>query len=312
MNVDLSSTSQGSVARAARQHSAANKGLLVALIVLFKPRIIALVLITGLVSMIASGGSLTLARVGLFLAGCATAAAGAAALNHYLDRDIDRVMERTRSRPLPTGAISPRAAQIIGFGLLALALPLLAPLGEAVIAWGSMAAAFYVVVYTMLLKRRSHWNVVIGGWTGSCVVLAGWQATGAELTPSAWALAGVVLCWTPAHFWSLAINRIEDYRLVEVPMLPVVKGIPYAARATLISALLAIALSFVPWAVGEVGNVYLLIASAVSGLFVRRCIGLVRCPSRAQAFATYKLSGIYLATIFMAVAIDRLISVGLA
>ena len=219
------------------------------------------------------------------------ASAAAGAFNQYVERDLDARMHRTAKRPFVTGALrhGPHWLWLIG-GMTA------ASVAAAVLAT-NFAAGLYVflgaftygVVYTVWLKRRTWWNIVVGGLAGSFAVLAGAAAVSPVPGPEAIALAVVLFLWTPPHFWSLAIACREDYAAAGVPMLPVVVGDARAARAILAGAVLLVAASLVPAAFG-LGWIYLAASAAGGGLFLRRCVALVRAPGRSAARAAFLAS----------------------
>ncbi|MBI3976777.1 MAG: protoheme IX farnesyltransferase [Chloroflexi bacterium] len=268
-------------------------------LILCKLRVVGLVLFTGLVALAVAGGA-PLWRAALFAVGGTLAAAGAAALNHWLDRDVDARMERTRRRPLPTGRLAAAVALRFGISLLLAGTALLVPLGWEVVRWSLVGALIYVGVYTLGLKRRNRWNVVIGGLTGSCAVLGGWQAGGAALSPTAWALAAVVFLWTPAHFWGLAIRRRDDYARAGIPMLPVIAGVPTAARSIAVAAALTVVASLIPIFTGDLGAVYGAVAVVAGAGFLMASLRVARRPEPAVAWTAYKLSGLYLLVLFLA------------
>ena len=219
------------------------------------------------------------------------ASAAAGAFNQYVERDLDARMGRTRNRPFVTGALQHGAFWLWVIGAM-LALSVLA----AAMAANPLAALYvflgaftYGVVYTVWLKRRTWWNIVVGGLAGSFAVLAGAAAVSPAPGPEALWLAVVLFLWTPPHFWSLAIVCREDYAAAGVPMLPVVVGDARAARAIFASAVLLVAASFVPAAFG-LGWIYLVCAAAGGALFLLRCRALVRRPTRLTARAAFLAS----------------------
>lgn len=287
----------------ARPHALGN--LVSHLLVLSKVRVGGLVVFTGVVAaVVATSGRISPLLLGCFALSGLLGAAGAAMLNHYLDRDLDARMERTRQRPLPAGAVAPRTVLLLGMGLLAASLPLAALTGPSLPRWVLLAALTYVVVYTWWLKRRVATSVVIGGWTGSCAVLAGWELAGSPLTLDAWALAGLVFLWTPAHFWGLAIARQADYESALVPTLPRVIGTSRACRAILWSTLGTIAVGLVPWTSGALGIVYLLSLVAAGGPWAWSVYRAWRQPTAQHAWSAYKMSGLFLLVAFVGMLLD--------
>jgi heme o synthase len=276
---------------------------------LMKPRIIVLLLITTLPAMIlARQGIPSLWLILATLAG-GTAAAGAAnAINMYLDRDIDEVMRRTRSRPLPAHRIHPRDALAFGFFLGALSFFFLAIAVNMLAASLALSAiAFYVFVYTMWLKRTTSQNIVIGGAAGAVPALVGWAAVTGSLAPPAWVLFAIVFLWTPPHFWALSMRYQGDYAAAGVPMLPVVRGELETRRQILLYSLVLFACSLLLVPVAHMGPVYTGVALLLGGAFVYRALILWREPAPARAWGLFKFSIIYLGSLFGAVAVDALI-----
>jgi heme o synthase len=279
---------------------------------LTKPRIILLLLVTTVPAMVlAAGGMPSLALVAATLAGGTVAAAGANAINQYLDRDIDEIMSRTRGRPLPAHVIEPRRA--LGFGLalgavsfafLALTVNLLAA------ALATAALAFYVLVYTLWLKRRSPQNIVIGGAAGAAPTLVGWAAVTGRVEWPAVVLFAIVFMWTPPHFWALSLRYEGDYAAAGVPMLPVVAGPERTLRSILIYTVLLVATSLALVPVAAAGPVYAASAVVLGGLFVARAELLRRHPSTSGAMALFRFSIVYLALLFLAVALDTAVRSG--
>jgi len=218
---------------------------------LTKPRVVILLLLTTIVAMwLAAGPELSWAVAGWTVLGGYLSAGSGGAINCYLDRDLDGHMARTCRRAIPAGRLAPRQALLFGIMLALLSLFILW--------WGANALAallsltgltYYVVIYTLWLKRRTIHNIVIGGVAGALPPLVGWAAAAGRLEPMAWVLAGIVLAWTPPHFWALALLRRDEYARAGVPMLPVLRGEQAARRAILAWAALTVALSFLPLAI---------------------------------------------------------------
>ncbi len=268
---------------------------------LVKYRLVMLIILTMFSSAeIATHGAIpgrTLAQV---LVGGALAAAGAAALNHYFDRDIDARMRRTRTRPLPSGVLSPRAVLSIGVALLCVALPLSLLASPVAAVWIGLAAFTYVVVYTCWLKRRTPNAVVVGSLTGSWAVLAGWCAVQPHLGPMALLLAALVFTWTPAHFWAFAVANAADYRCAGIPTLPNVTGAQNAARAAGVYALWTAVLAVLPAVWMAPGGVYAAVVVVVGGLWLRLMWRLWRQPTVGAGYAAFHASNAYLAVVFLA------------
>jgi len=271
---------------------------------LFKLRIgvaIALAAAAGLVVQGGAGWAAGLALVAAVL----VASSAAGAFNQYVERDIDSRMARTRGRPFVTGELShgPFWLWLIGamLGASVLAAALAANLFAALYVF--LGAFTYGVVYTVWLKRRTPWNIVIGGAAGSFAVLAGAAAVSSSIGPTSLGLAVVLFLWTPPHFWSLAIAYRDDYAAAGVPMLPVVVGDAKAARAILASALLLVLASLAP-AFFNLGFVYLAAAVAGGAFFLARCWRLVREPSRLRARAAFHASLVQLCAVLFGAMLD--------
>ena len=276
---------------------------------LTKPRIMTLLLVTGAAGMFV--GAQGLPRLGLFvvaMVGLALACGGASALNHVLDRDIDRLMgPRTRERPVASGRVTPEQALEFGLFLSALSFALLASAVNLLTAVLALVGnAFYVVVYTRWLKRSTPQNIVIGGAAGAVPPLVGYAAaTGSLALPALW-LFLIVFLWTPPHFWALALMIKNAYAAAGIPMLPVVRGDRETARQILLYSIglvgFTIAVGF--W----LGPVFTLAATVLGGVFVALAVLLRRDLSRARARVLFHYSLAYLALLFAAAAIDPLIT----
>jgi protoheme IX farnesyltransferase len=280
-----------------------------AYVLLTKPRVIELLLVTTLPAMVLAAGKLpSFTLMGAVLVGGALAAGGANTINCWIERDRDRLMHRTRNRPLPTGRIAPGRALAFGLVLEATAFVWL---------WGTvnlLAAAlavsamlFYVFVYTIWLKPRSPQNIVIGGAAGAVPVLVGWAAVTGSLDAPAWVLFAIVFFWTPPHFWALALRYEEDYEAAGIPMLPVVSGITNAVRQIIVYSVIVVATTLLLFAFEAMGIVYLVAAVGLGVAFVWQAVGLRRDPSPRRAMRLFAFSNTYLALLFAAIAVDTLI-----
>ena len=245
---------------------------------------------------------------------CGSLAAGSAnAINQYLDRDIDLLMARTRRRPLPAHDVTPENALVFGIVIGIISIVLMAFYVNLTAAFLTLLAiAFYVVVYTLMLKRTTPQNIVIGGAAGALPPVIGWAAVTGSVSVSALLLFALVFYWTPPHFWALALRIRKDYEAAKVPMLPVVKGVPETARQIALYTLLLVALSIAFWPVAGMGWIYLVAAVGLGGVFIWRSITLWRQAtspegSLAQAIRLYKYSISYLTLLFVAVAVDALV-----
>lgn len=276
-------------------------------VTLTKPRIMSLLVLTAACAMIgAAGGDPDIVRLLAVVIGGGLACGSASALNHVLDRDIDQVMgERTASRPVASGRVSPRAAVSFAAGLAVGSFLVMGTLDNLLAALLALAGGtFYVVVYTLGLKRRTSENIVIGGAAGAIPVLSGWAAAGGHLGLGAWYLFAIVLVWTPPHFWSLAVLLEDHYRAANVPMLPVVKGRATTARRVLLYTLLTVAVTLLPGLTGTFGMVYIGCAVALGAAFTVLAWRLWRSPTRERAAVAFHFSLLYLALLFVAVAIS--------
>lgn len=282
-------------------------------VALTKPRIIELLLVTTVPTMVvAEGGLPSLWLIVATVWGGALAAGGANAINMYVDRDIDRVMKRTRNRPLVTGLITPRAALTFAIAIEVIAFVWLwafVNLLSAVLAVS--ACLFYVFVYTLWLKRTSKSNIVIGGAAGAVPTLIGWSSVTNSLAWPPVILFAVIFVWTPPHFWALAIRYRDDYAAADVPMLPVVASLrTVGVRILLYTAVLwALSLAFSP--VAGMGAVYLVAAIVLGALFMWLAVDVARRPEPGKAMRLFGYSITYITALFGAMAVDELVRSGL-
>ena len=291
-----------------------------AYIALTKPRIIELLLVTTVPAMVLATRQVPGIQLGHWawltvwtLAGGTLAAGSANAINCYLDRDIDELMARTRRRPLPAHEVDPERAVVFGLALGAIAFGVLAFFVNLLAAFlGMLAIAFYVVVYTILLKRSTPQNIVIGGAAGALPPVIGWVAVTGNVGIPALLLFALVFYWTPPHFWALSLRIRKDYAAAGVPMLPVVRGVPETTRQIGLYTILMVAISLVLFAVARMGPIYLVAALVLGGLFLRQAWQLWRRgsseeESTAGAIRLYRFSISYLTLLFAAIAIDALV-----
>jgi protoheme IX farnesyltransferase len=280
-----------------------------AYLALTKPRIIELLLITTVPTMVlADNGWPSTWLVIITLIGGTLAAGGANTFNMYVDRDIDRLMVRTRNRPLVTGAVAPRDAlvfaallEIVAFAVLWVGANLL----SAVLALS--ATAFYVGVYTIWLKRTSTQNIVIGGAAGAVPVLVGWAAVQNSLSWAPIVLFGVMFFWTPPHFWALAIRYADDYRAANVPMLPAVVPLAHAVRQMIGHTLAMVACSLLLVPVADLGPIYGVTAAVLGGVFVLATVWLSRNPTPSNSMRVFGYSITYVTLLFGAMMLDVLL-----
>ncbi len=273
---------------------------------LVKPWIVALLLATTLAAMLVAACGFPEPQILVFtLLGGALTASGASALNSYIDRDIDPQMGRTSRRPIPTGKIAPRAALI--FGLVCSALGVLAFIVfvnflSAVLAL--LGLIYYVIVYTVMLKRRTPQNVVIGGVAGAIPPLVGWAAVTDEVNLFAIFLFLIIFYWTPPHTWALMLMVSKDYAKVHVPMMPVVLGETETRRQIALYSLLMVAITLLPFSMRDLGGLYLIAALLLGGWFVYLSFRLMRDGSKRTARRLYVYSNVYLALLFGAMIVD--------
>jgi protoheme IX farnesyltransferase len=292
-----------------------------AYVALTKPRIIELLLVTTVPAMVLATRDvpgiqpMDWLRVTVWTLIGGTLAAGAAnAINQYLDRDIDERMVRTRRRPLPAHQVTPERAMVFGITLAAISVAVMAAFVNLLAAFLTLLAiAFYVFVYTILLKRSTPQNIVIGGAAGALPPVIGWAAVTGNVGLPALMLFLLVFYWTPPHFWALALRIRTDYAAAGVPMLPVVRGIAETSRQIALYTVLLVAISLVFSVVAQMGLVYVSAAVVLGSIFLWRAFRLWRegsAPeaSTAQAIRLYRFSISYLTLLFVAVAIDAVVA----
>jgi protoheme IX farnesyltransferase len=284
-----------------------------AYVALTKPRIIELLLVTTLPAMVLAARGIP--RIDLMvwtLLGGTLAAGAANAVNQVVDRDIDLLMTRTRRRPLPANAISPEDALVFGLALGVVAFAELALLVNLLAAFLTLLAmAFYVVVYSLLMKRSTPQNIVIGGLAGALPPLIGWVAVTGDIALPALVLVGIVFYWTPPHFWALSMRLTRDYRAAGVPMLPVVRGVPETTKHIALYSCLMIALSLALFPVAQMGLLYLVGAAVLGGAFLYRAMRLWIEGTDAGAVRLYRFSTTYLAALFALIVLDVLVPIAL-
>jgi len=276
-------------------------------VTLTKPKVQSLLLLTTVTTMYVAGDP----SVGLVLLTClggALSAGGAGAINHAVDRDIDRQMARTAGRPVASGRIPPAAAIAFGtllggasFALLALTVN---PLAAALSLSGLLG---YVFVYTLWLKRLTPQNIVIGGAAGAVPPLVAWAAVTGGLGGTAFYLFAIVFFWTPPHFWALSLLMKDEYAKVGVPMLPVVRGERETRRQILLYTVLLYAVTQLPFCAGAFGVEYLVASMALGGGFIYCAVRLLRGGERGWALRTYLFSLAYLALLFVSMPLDRVL-----
>ena len=273
-----------------------------------KPRIVVLLVITAVTSMYAAsklvGPELdTWGLIHIIIAG-ALASAGSSALNHYYDRDIDPLMKRTSTRPIPDGRIKPNQVLVYGLAVSVVSVVYGALALNYISAFFiALGIFFYVIIYTVWLKRLNSSNIVIGGFAGSAAAMAGWSAATGSMDILGFLVGFLVFVWTPSHFWCLAMKMKDEYSEAKVPMLPVLIGMEKTSKYILINTLILLPYSLMLYAFG-MGIVYTIIAAAAGGLMLVYHYRLTKLPTSDFAWKAYKVTAPYLTIIFLAVALD--------
>lgn len=277
---------------------------------LTNPPIVLLLTFTAIMGGVIGGGvadpfGLLAIAVAITLSGM-----GARSLTNYVDRDIDARMTRTKDRPLPSGAIAPRQALAFGLVLVGLGLVSAVPLGALYVLLIAVGLLDNVVVYNVLSKRRTPWNIVLAAPSGGIPALVGYASMMGRVDLTAVLLAALVVLWTPIHIWSLAIRYREDYARANVPMLPVALGVSSGIRciaaATALLAVFTVALPFVPGS--PLGGLTLVVAAALAAVLIVLSGDLIRRPTLAHAWRLFKFTSPYLAIVFVVMAVDVVVA----
>ena len=287
--------------------------LLADLVTLTKPRIISLLLITTIAPMfITPAGVPSLALIGWVTLAGYLMVGGANAINMWFDRDIDDRMSRTKLRPIPSGRLPAAAALLFGITLGAAAFTLFWYFVNPLTAWLALSGLlFYVLIYTMWLKRSSPQNIVIGGAAGAFPPLVGWAAMTGSVDLGALYLFAIVFYWTPPHFWALALNKQRDYGNAGIPMMPNIHGVPETKRLMLLYTLMLIPLTIMPAVIGVSGVFYGVAATLLGLRFIQLCWVIFREEGvTPTTWKLYKYSLSYLALLFVAMAVDRYVPFG--
>lgn len=281
---------------------------------LMKWRIALLLVFTTVTAMIVAANGLP--TLDIFLATLFSgvfAAGGSSAINQYLDRDMDGKMNRTARRPIPSGRVEPINALIFGLALIAWAVLILGIFVNWLAAiLALLGSIYYIVVYTMILKRNTVINIVIGGGAGAMPVLVGWAAVTGTLPIEAWLLFAIIFYWTPPHSWALAILVNKDYAAAGVPMMPVARGEDTTRLQILLYSIQLLAITLIPGialllGVEMLGILYIVAATILGLIMIYMAVALIRKPDKVMARALYKYSSAYLAFLFLAMIIDRLV-----
>jgi protoheme IX farnesyltransferase len=272
-------------------------------VTLTKPTVQSLLLLTTVTTMYVAGNP-SLRLIVLTCLGGALSAGGAGAINHAIDRDIDRMMKRTADRPVASGRVSPAAAIALGITLAALSFLILATQVNVLAASLSLSGFFgYVFVYTLWLKRTTPQNIVIGGAAGAVPPLVAWAAMTGGLSGMAFYLFAIIFFWTPPHFWALSILMKDDYAAARIPMLPVVAGEDETRRQIMLYTVLLYAVTQLPFCAGGLGIAYLVPSMLLGAGFIGFSYMLLRTKSRKWALRTYLFSLLYLALLFVSMAV---------
>ena len=273
-----------------------------------KPRIIILLVITAVTSMYAGsklvGPELSdLGILHIIIAG-SLASAGSSALNHYYDKDIDLKMKRTSKRPIPSGRIKPITVLIYGLSVSIISVVYAAlTLNYVCTFFIALGIFFYVIIYTVWLKRLNSSNIVIGGFAGSAASMAGWSAATGSIDILGFLIGFLVFVWTPSHFWCLAMKIRDEYAEVKVPMLPVLIGMERTSKYILANTIILLPYSLMLYAFG-MGVVYTVIAAVAGGLMLFYHYRLTKTPTSDFAWKAYKVTAPYLTIIFIGIALD--------
>lgn len=274
---------------------------------LTKPKVVALLVLTAWVGMmLATPSPPNLMLVIIASIGIGMVSAAAAAFNHVLDQKIDAQMARTYMRPLPKGRLTTYQAVAFAFALALTGFIILLAWVNALTAWLTLAGLFgYAVVYTLLLKRATPQNIVIGGVAGALPPVLGWSAITGEVSGESLLLMMIVFTWTPPHFWALAIHRVKDYARAGIPMMPVTHGIAYTKTLILLYTLLLGAVCLLPYLVGMSGLVYLLGAILLNTKFIQHAWKLKFYSDAESAMNTFRFSIVHLMTLFLVLLVDH-------
>jgi protoheme IX farnesyltransferase len=276
---------------------------------LLKPGVMSLVVFTGAAGMWLAPGQMHPVLQLITIFAIALGSGAGAALNMWYDRDIDAVMQRTQNRPIPAGRIAADDALVMGIMLSLLSVSVLGlSTNWLAAAWLAFAIVFYAVIYTMLLKRTTPQNIVIGGAAGAFPAVIGWAAmTGDASAALPWVMFTIVFLWTPPHFWALCLYRHGDYAKAKVPMHPVVRGIPATKRAIFAYSILMVVCSLLPFMLGDSGALYAGAATLLGGYFLLAALRVLRSDETRDAMRLFGFSILYLFVLFGALVVDHAI-----
>ncbi|WP_066013543.1 heme o synthase [Endozoicomonas atrinae] len=274
---------------------------------LTKPKVVALMILTSVIGMyLATPGWVPLDILFFGNLGIALCAGAAAVINHVVDRQIDTVMARTHKRPVATGRVEPLQAVMFAFIIGSLGMAMLFVLVNPLTAWLTFASLMgYAVVYTLILKRATPQNIVIGGLAGAAPPLLGWTAVTGQFEGHGLLLVLIIFAWTPPHFWALAIHRKEEYAKADVPMLPVTHGEAYTKLHILLYTIIMFVVTMLPFLTGMSGVIYLIGATILGARFLYWSVVLLRDSRPHAAIKTFKFSITYLMLLFVVLLVDH-------
>jgi len=277
---------------------------------LLKLRIASLLLLVAAAGyLVTSGTAIAIGPFTILLVSGLLASGGASAVNHYFDRKVDGLMTRTSRRPLPSGRVAPSRALVLGVVLFAISMTLALQVNPLTAAFIALGFAFYVFVYTVVLKRRHVANIVIGGFAGSCPALAGSAAAAGTVSLGALLIALLVFLWTPGHFWALAFCHKEDYERARIPMLPAVMEEKTAVRWIVLSTVVVPPFALLFWILQVSHLLYLTVAIAAGAVLLYAAFRFLKDPTVRNAWNGYRVSGPYLAAILLGLVADRFLPV---
>jgi protoheme IX farnesyltransferase len=275
-------------------------------VALLKPRVMSLVVFTGVAGMLTAPGAIHPVLAVIAIACIAIAAGAAGAINMWYDRDIDALMARTRERPIPAGRMDASEALAFGVVLSIASVTVMAlAVNFAAAALLALSIAFYVFVYTVWLKRRTPQNIVIGGAAGAFPPMIGWAAVTGDLSLASLAMFAIIFMWTPPHFWALALFRSGDYARAGVPMLPVVSGMAETKRQILLYSLALLPVSLLPYALGVAGAVYAAGTTLLGLILIAGAVAVWRDQGESAAKRLFGYSIVYLFLVFALLILDR-------
>ena len=274
-------------------------------IMLLKPRVISLVVFTGVIGMLLAPNKIHPIIGLLAILSISLGSGAASAINMWYDRDIDAIMQRTKTRPIPSGRILPEEALHLGVTLSALSVLIMATFVNYLSAFLlAFSIFFYAIVYTMILKRNTVQNIVIGGAAGAFPPIIGWASVTNSISIEPILLFLIIFMWTPPHFWALSLHSSEEYKKANIPMLPVIKSVKTTKDHIIIYFILLFCTSLLPYYIGMLGNVYL-ITSLILGILFALYIMMLTNDESKNAFKCFKYSIVYLFVLFLSMIIDK-------